>query len=163
MMLLPTALRQHRNATRCGGLVCLVFALVACKAQVPATDEAGEAEPRYHASTQLLSGEGALMPTNGDPALPPERLLAPVLADASRRSGVAVGELVVVDAWHGTWSDGSLGCPQPGMLYTQALVPGWQLILKAGERTLDYRLSDRGAFLLCPQGIAGEAELRKGQ
>lgn len=98
-----------------------------------------------------------------DVPLPPEHLLAPVLADASERSGVAAGELAVVTSSPRTWRDGSLGCPEPGMVYTQALVPGWWLVLKAGDRELDYRLTDRaGAFLLCAAGRSRDEGLANG-
>ena len=34
-----------------------------------------------------------------------------------------------------TWSDGSLGCPQPGEYYTQVLVPGYWIVFDvAGHR-----------------------------
>ncbi len=33
------------------------------------------------------------------------------------------------------WSDGSLGCPRPGMMYTQAIVPGYKLTFSDGSRT----------------------------
>jgi hypothetical protein len=32
------------------------------------------------------------------------------------------------------WNDGSLGCPEPGMMYTQALVNGYWLIIEAGVK-----------------------------
>lgn len=92
------------------------------------------------------------MQNDGDHLLPPEHLLAPVLADAGKRTGLPVEDLAVKGAWRRTWSDGSLGCPQPGMYYTQALVPGWQVLVRAGEQTLDYRLSDRGVFFPCEDG-----------
>ena len=101
------------------------------------------------------------MPPHGDPVLPPERLLASVRADASKRTGMPTEYLVVTNAWRRTWNDGSLGCPQPGMGYTQALVPGWQVIVAAGERSLDYHLSDRGAFIVCAGGgVAGADDIR---
>ena len=53
-----------------------------------------------------------------------------------------------------TWSDGALGCPEPGRAYTQALVPGWQIRLRAGTEVLDYHASRGGALLLCPPGRA---------
>jgi hypothetical protein len=57
------------------------------------------------------------------------------LADASERSGIPAEAIAVASALVVTWSDGSLGCPQPGMMYTQALVPGYLLILEVdGER-----------------------------
>ena len=49
-----------------------------------------------------------------------------------------------------TWADGSLGCPEPGMNYTMALVPGYRIKVQAGERQLDYHASRRGYFVLCP-------------
>jgi len=73
-----------------------------------------------------------------------------VLADAARRTGRAKSSLVVQSAESVTWSDGSLGCPQPGVLYTQAMVPGFRIRIRAGEQVLDYHASRRGYFVLCP-------------
>jgi len=30
-----------------------------------------------------------------------------------------------------TWNDGSCGCPKPGTMYTQVLVPCYQVVLEA--------------------------------
>ena len=78
------------------------------------------------------------------------------LADAVRRSGLAVAALRIVSAERVTWFDGSLGCPQPGLLYTQALVPGYRIRIQAGAAMLDYHAGLRGAPRLCPQGQAQE-------
>lgn len=48
------------------------------------------------------------------------------------------------------WSDGSLGCPQPGLSYTQALVPGWRLVVRHQARVAVYHASQQGQWLLCP-------------
>jgi hypothetical protein len=37
-----------------------------------------------------------------------------------------------------TWRDGSLGCPQPGMNYTQALVNGQLVVLAIGSERFEY-------------------------
>lgn len=132
---------------------CVYIAMTACAPSTePAESQGGPEQPAD-------SGEITFPLDHGDSAMhaegmrPPEHLIAPVLADASERSGLAAEELVVSGSWHRTWSDGSMGCPQPGMHYTQALVTGWRVVVKAGERMLDYRLSDRGSFTLCPGGI----------
>jgi len=102
--------------------------------------------------------------TTGQPLTPNE---APVSAnlqsiteaairDAARQTGLAKEALAVVSAGAVTWSDGSLGCPQPGMMYTQALVPGYRIRIQAGPRVLDYHASARGQLLLCPDGRAIE-------
>lgn len=77
-----------------------------------------------------------------------------VLADAARRTGRPVDEFEVVSADSVTWSDGSLGCPAPGMMYTQALVPGYRVVVEAGGQRYDYHASQRGGFSLCPAGQA---------
>ncbi|MDH3463085.1 MAG: hypothetical protein OEM32_05605, partial [Acidimicrobiia bacterium] len=48
-----------------------------------------------------------------------------------------------------TWTDGSLGCPEPGMSYTQTLVDGWQVLLQVGERLFDYHAGADGIPFLC--------------
>lgn len=53
-----------------------------------------------------------------------------------------------------TWSDGSLGCPQPGQTYTQALVAGWRLVVRAKGREAVYHASQRGQWLLCTGGTS---------
>ena len=85
-----------------------------------------------------------------------ESVTAAVRADAAKVTGLAASELVVESAAQVTWSDGSLGCPQPDMAYTQALVPGYRIRIRAGQRVLDYHASTRGFFVLCPAGQAIE-------
>ena len=72
------------------------------------------------------------------------------LTDAARRTGLKRTELEVLSAEAVTWSDGSLGCPQPGMMYTQALVPGFRIRIRAGAETLNYHAGRRGAPMFCP-------------
>ena len=85
-----------------------------------------------------------------------ESVTAAVLDDAVRRTGVEKARLRVESAEAVTWADGSLGCPQPGMSYTMALVPGYRIKVRAGEQVLDYHASQRGYFVLCPAGMAVE-------
>jgi hypothetical protein len=79
---------------------------------------------------------------------------AAALSDAAGRTGVKRTELEVLSAEAVTWSDGSLGCPQPGMMYTQALVPGFRIRVRAGEQLLDYHSGGGGKPSLCPRGRA---------
>jgi len=83
-----------------------------------------------------------------------ESVTEAVLADAVQRTGVDRESLKVESAQAVTWADGSLGCPQPGMNYTMALVPGYRIVVRAGEQTLDYHASQRGYLVLCPAGMA---------
>lgn len=93
-----------------------------------------------------------------------QSMIRVALADAVQRSGIDAAALRVASAERVTWSDGSLGCPQPGMLYTQALVPGYRIRIDAAGNTLDYHAGLRGAPRLCPAGrsrepVAGDSRI----
>ena len=75
--------------------------------------------------------------------------MARIEADAKKRANASSENVVVVKAERVTWNDGSLGCPRPGMAYTQALVPGYWVVLEADGLTYDYRATARGSFRLC--------------
>lgn len=86
------------------------------------------------------------------PQLPPllQAVLPALLEDAARRAGSPASALRVVSAEAVTWADGALGCPQPGRLYTQALVPGHRVRIAAPAGAHhDYHLSLRGGWLWC--------------
>jgi hypothetical protein len=78
------------------------------------------------------------------------------ITDAATRSGVGRDGIRLISAEAVTWGDGALGCPEPGMMYTQALVPGYRVRLEAGGRVLDYHSSLRGPPNLCPPGRSQE-------
>ena len=59
-------------------------------------------------------------------------------------------QLVSVEAVE--WSDASLGCPQPGMMYAQVITPGYLVVLEAeGEQYTYHTDMDRFA-VLCEEG-----------
>jgi len=53
------------------------------------------------------------------------------VAELARELGLDQDAIEVVSQEEVTWRDGSIGCPQPGMMYTQALVPGYRIHLRA--------------------------------
>ena len=77
----------------------------------------------------------------------PDELLGRILADATERTGSDDLEVIRDEAV--TWSDGSLGCPEPGVLYQQVLVPGYWVEIDAAGTRLDYRAGASGFFKLC--------------
>jgi hypothetical protein len=80
----------------------------------------------------------------------PRGLLDALTADASKRTGVAADQVTVASAEKVTWTDGALGCPQPGRMYTQSLVPGYRVFVRAGDRTLLYHTSETDQLVQCP-------------
>jgi L-amino acid N-acyltransferase YncA len=69
--------------------------------------------------------------------------------DLAQRLGVDRRAVTVVRDEEVTWPDGSIGCPQPGMSYTQALVEGRLIILEAGGENYEYHAGRSGKPFLC--------------
>ena len=137
-------------------IVMLILCLSACKEGVPvnrnaSTQPANTSNPATPDRSLVNTPErvptaGTPMPVVGEV---PGELLDDILADAAARASLSSSEINVVRAQEQTWSDGSMGCPQPGQMYTQAQVNGYQVILAAAGEEYDYRAADTGYFILC--------------
>ena len=112
--------------------------------------------PLSMAIAALMPGATALaerQPATNDSARPMtsdlKAMVEAALDDAARRTKIDRTKLTVLSAEGVTWSDGSLGCPEPGKAYTQALVPGYRIRIQAGAEVLDYHAGRRGVPVLC--------------
>lgn len=76
-------------------------------------------------------------------------VLAMIVADLSSRVGGTTDQIRVLRDEAVIWADGSMACPQPGQVYTQATVAGYWIILEYGGRLYDYRAAKKGHFVLC--------------
>lgn len=74
-------------------------------------------------------------------------------ADLARRLDVDVDQIQVLAVEEVVWRDSSLGCPQPGMFYTQAWIDGILIRLQVGDSFYDYHGGgDRAPFLCTSKG-----------
>lgn len=79
--------------------------------------------------------------------------LTPVI-DAAKENlatklSINVSTIHVASATETTWNDGSLGCPKPGMMYTQSLVEGYTIVLSDGKNEYEYHSRTTGEPFLC--------------
>lgn len=72
------------------------------------------------------------------------------IAALAEHLSIPTDAIEVVTAREMTWPDGALGCPQPGEMYTQALVDGYQVVLDANERVYVFHAGSDGEPFLCP-------------
>lgn len=63
--------------------------------------------------------------------------------------GVAASNITVVSAEEVEWRDGSLGCPQLGMMYPQVITPGYRITLEANGQTYIYHTDMRQRAIRC--------------
>ena len=115
-------------------------------AREDSADQRGTKQP------ERVADEPASQPLTGE--VPPETMTQ-VMGDLSSRTGIPVSEFTVVRAEAVVWNDGSLGCPQPGMTYTMALVDGYWIEIDHGGTIHDYRASAEGFFTYCEGGGIG--------
>jgi hypothetical protein len=95
---------------------------------------AGPASPSPGLEASMPPAEGAV----------PAAIVQAAIDDAATRAGVDPGSVTVTSAQAVTWPNGALGCPQPGMLYTEVITPGYHVVVEAGGTPYDYRASARG-------------------
>jgi hypothetical protein len=115
-------------------------------------------------SVPLPTVSGTIAPSAGIASMPasskapastlPDAALAAIVADAAEVTGVDADAIVVVSVKPVTWMDGSLGCPRPGVMYTQSVVPGFRVIVQARDRKLDYRVGRAGTAKRCESGAS---------
>ena len=137
------------HTTRAVAAVAGLVLLTACTPSVPGPTASGTSSTTSAPAEPTTPLSSTAAPVTGEV---PEALLAEIMADLVARTGVDLAAITVVRGEVVTWGDGSLGCPQPGMNYTQALVDGYWVVLEAGGTEYDYRASNRGYFILCEQG-----------
>jgi hypothetical protein len=76
------------------------------------------------------------------------------LTDAATHLGVSKDQLRVEQVEAKEWPDSSLGCPQPGQLYSQIVTPGYLIIISSsapGASQLEYHADARSRVTLCHQ------------
>lgn len=118
-----------------------------------AADVDGSGEPVDGGDVDGADGDGAdgdNVDGDGDVAAGDlEAAVEAAVADLAASEGVDQAEVEVVSADEVTWSDGALGCPEPGMVYTQALVPGYRIVLAVGDDEVAYHGAEGDAPARC--------------
>jgi hypothetical protein len=73
------------------------------------------------------------------------------LRDAAAHLNVDQSTLKVERVEERDWSDASLGCPRPGVLYAQVVTPGFLIVISGVGKQLEYHSDTRGRVVLCSE------------
>lgn len=125
----------------------LVLAACAAPAGTPAASPTDTATTRPPFETTASSPGDDPVP-DGPDGLPVPAWTA-IVEDLAMRLGEPVVDPTVVQSETMTWNDGSLGCPKPGQVYTQALVDGYQVVVEVDGVEYDYRVGNGTDVRLC--------------
>ena len=97
------------------------------------------------------------VPLAASPAIPTpassafQELVLQAKQDLARRLSIQVDQIGLVEARAVVWPDGSIGCPQPGVVYTQVRREGLLIRLRAGKRVYSYHSGGGRSLFLCEQ------------
>jgi hypothetical protein len=112
--------------------------LVACAAS-------GAPTPGVPSTATAVTGAGSA--ANGDA----QAAVDAALSDAASHLGVSTRDLQVVRVEARQWGDSSLGCPKPGLMYSQIVTPGYLIVISGAGKQLEYHSDTRGRVVLCQE------------
>ena len=144
------------KATRLANLapMLLALAVAAC-----ATTPEGEPVRSDSSSPDAARPPAETVPPLGEAIAPegvPEQAWTAVLGALERElDGVNAADVHLVSVQAETWNDGSLGCPQPGEVYTQALVDGHRIVVEVDGEEFDFRVPSGGEPRRCESPTEG--------
>ncbi|MEH2402976.1 hypothetical protein [Nostoc sp.] len=99
----------------------------------------------YHTNSNGRSLRLASTNTSSDKL--PASVKNAVLQAASKRLQQPISQLTIIQAQQQTWRDGCLELPNADEFCTQALVPGWRVVVSGGEQTLVYHTNKTGSAI----------------
>lgn len=142
----------------------LVMLLTACGAATApsgadaATTPASATAPAATAEPAATSEPAATAEPAGT-AIAPGSPEARALEGLARNTGVGADALVLTSKEAQEWPDGSLGCPEPGTMYTQALVSGYKLTFSDGTNTYNVHTDESGSrAVFCQNNLPVDLE-----
>jgi hypothetical protein len=71
--------------------------------------------------------------------------------DLAQQLSIPMTQINLIQAISATWPDSSLGCPQPGMAYSQVLTPGYLIQLQADNRVYEYHTDADQLVVFCEE------------
>ena len=93
---------------------------------------------------------GNLPGSNANPDAQPA--VESALQHAAAHLGVGQDQLSVDQVEPHQWPDSSLGCPQPGNMYSQIVTPGFLIVIStASGKHLEYHTDARARAVLCKE------------
>jgi hypothetical protein len=104
-----------------------------------------------------LETSNEVLKDNIKPSRLPRPVANAVLRDLARRQGISTRKLQITDYNQQTWRDGCLELPQPDEFCTQALVPGWRIVVSNGKQNWVYHTNSNGRSLrLAPANTSSD-------
>jgi hypothetical protein len=126
----------------------LMMSLAACSESGNRPVDPSDSEPTDSNSTPETTDSS---PSSSSSIMTSKEQIAYSIEDLSGRLNIDSDEVSLSSARTVRWRSGARGCPEAGMMYTQALVPGVSIQLLAGGETYHYHAVTNGQPFFCPE------------
>lgn len=133
------------DSTLTRSLLCAALALAAASCQSGENETAPTAFSVDEASPVIQAAEVPARKMSSELQIEYAR------KDLARRLDVGTDQVALSGANPVTWRSGALGCPEPGMNYTQALTSGVLIYLRVGQDAYRYHAKSDGKPFYCPR------------
>lgn len=106
----------------------------------------------------------------GEPTAPPtagpkggwpaeaQPLVDQALNTLTKEAQVSPSSVEVVKVEEVQWPDGCLGCARPGQICTDAIVPGYHIVLRVAGTDYEYRTDKKDRVMLCLKDTAAKKD-----
>jgi hypothetical protein len=98
------------------------------------------------------NGENVVIPPPGA-RQSKAKLIHDISLDVSKRFGVDIGDVALIEIEEIVWTDGALGCPAPDVKYSQEPVSGFRVVVKLHTTEYTYHTKGFETFIWCNGGI----------
>lgn len=125
-------------------LLGVVFTLSACAVE-SASMSSGE-EPTVESTVQSVTSTS---PSDGPTTEPLLDSVSAVRESLANSEGVGIGRVILTVQEEVVWPNGALGCSEPGMSYTQALVNGSRVVFSIDGEDFHFHSGRTGTYTYC--------------
>ena len=142
-------------------ITAFMIILSACASTVSPSGSSPEEITPSPSSDGLQSVQTPVQGENPDMTPPPstpsntdlKNLVENAKANLAIHLSIPTTDINVLDARNVVWSNSSLGCPQPGMLYAEVLTPGYLILLNVDGQDYEYHAGRNSGVFLCENPI----------
>ena len=146
---------NHQSIKSALSIFLSVLALVGCQQNGQATDAEGR-EDASDTNAKPVVQDVAKKPADHAKGMTYQEQIDMAQNDLLERMNITEDQVEVWEAVGVDWRSGALGCPKKGMNYTQALVPGFLIVLRVGETEHHYHARRGDKPFFCPPGRVEE-------
>ena len=135
--------RKAKRLTQLG-MCALIFVSMSCHSnEPPKAEDVKDTNNESQAPSEID-------PHVRPPEISMDQQIKGAVTDLATRTGVTEDAIKIREARAVQWGSGALGCPKPGMNYTQAIVPGVLLLLEVNGTVYHYHGSTGRSLFYCP-------------